>query len=144
MFGNFDDWCKNNNMVLNVSISECLIIGSRRELQIIDYDVKLNVGDILLEYVNKFCYLGNYLYREMTLISTRFACKKGCIKQGKSYFKIRKYITTKCALAIHKQTILPLQMIQNDILRCCYKLFAWLDLADMHPEASLVSLEQPS
>ena len=35
-------------------------------------------------------------------------------------------------------------MIQNDILRCCFKLFDWIDLVDMHPEASLVSLEQPS
>ena len=119
--GNFDDWCKNNNMVLNVSKSKCLIIGSRHELQIIDYDVKLNVGDILLEYVKKFSYLGHYLYREMTLSPLVSHLKKGCIKQGKSYFKIRKYITTKCALAIHKQTILPLQIIQNDIPRCCFK-----------------------
>ena len=73
--GNFDDWCKNNNMVLNVSKSKCLIIGSRHELQIIDYDVKLNVGDILLEYVKKFSYLGHYLYRDDS-ISTSFAFKK--------------------------------------------------------------------
>ena len=63
-------------MVLNVSNSKCLIIGSRHELQIIDYDVKLNVGDILLEYVKKFCYLGNYLDREMTLSSLVSYVKK--------------------------------------------------------------------
>ena len=54
-------------MVLNVSKSKCLIIGSRHELRIINYDVKLNVGDILPEYVKHFCYLGYYLYSEMTV-----------------------------------------------------------------------------
>ena len=58
-------------MVLNVSKSKCLIIGSRHELQIIYYDVKLKVGDILLEYVKKFC-----LDREMTLSSLVSHVKK--------------------------------------------------------------------
>ena len=30
--GNFDSWCSNNNMVLNVSKSTCLVIGSRHKL----------------------------------------------------------------------------------------------------------------
>ena len=49
--GNFDTWCKNNNMVLNVSKSKCLIIGSRHKLRTVDYAVKLNVSAISLEYV---------------------------------------------------------------------------------------------
>ena len=77
--------------------------------------------------------------------------------------KIRKYITTKRALAIYKQTLLPLfdyagflliscnksdrgdlQVLQNNSLRMCYnvRLLDRLSLVDMHREASLVSLEQ--
>ena len=35
---NFDTWCVRNNMVLNVSKSKCLAIGSRTKLSYIDYN----------------------------------------------------------------------------------------------------------
>ena len=53
---NFDTWCRHNNRVLNVSKSKCLAISSRHKLRSIDYDAKLSVCDIALEYVKKFCY----------------------------------------------------------------------------------------
>ena len=90
--GYFDDCSKKNNMVLNVSKSKCLIICSRHELQIIDHDVKLNVGDILLEYVKKFCYLGNYLHREMTLSLLVLHVKKVVSNKVKAILKFRKII----------------------------------------------------
>ena len=45
---NFDMWCMQNNMVLNVSKSKCLIIGSMHKLGNIDYDCKLNIRNISL------------------------------------------------------------------------------------------------
>ena len=161
--GNFDTWCKNNNMVLNVSKSKCLIIGSRHKLRTVDYAVKLNVSDILLEYVKKCCYLGIGLDSEMILSPLVSHVKKVVSNKVKTLYKIRRYITTKCVLAIYKQTILPLfdyagflliscdksdhndlQVIQNNILRCCnnVRLLDRLTLVDMHRDASLVSLEQ--
>ena len=40
---------------------------NRYKLNNIDYGPKLNVRNISLEYVKKFCYLGVYLDSEMTL-----------------------------------------------------------------------------
>ena len=77
--------------------------------------------------------------------------------------RIRRYITTRCAILIYKQTILPLfdyagflliscnksvrkdlQIIQNNALRTCYnvRLLDRMSLVDIHREACLVSLEQ--
>ena len=77
--------------------------------------------------------------------------------------RIRRYITTTCAISIYKQKILPLfdyagflliscnkndrgdlQVIQNNCLHTCYnaRLLDCLTLIDMHREANLVSLEQ--
>ena len=160
---NFDSWCMKNNMVLNVAKSKCLVIGSRCKLGRIDYDQMLNVRNVSLEYVKKFCYLGVYLDNEMSLSPLISYVKKTVSNKIRTLVKIRKYITTNCALSIYKQTIFPLfdyagflliscnksdrgdlQVIQNNVLRTCYnvRLMDRLSLFDMHREACLVSLEQ--
>ena len=99
----------------------------------------------------------------MTLSPLVSHVKKIVPSKIKTLVKIRKYITTKCALSIYKQTILPLfdysgflliscnksdrgdlQLLQNNILRMCYnvRLLDRLSLVDLHREACLVSLEQ--
>ena len=155
----FDGWCMQNNMVLNVSKSKCLVIGSRQKLSRIDYKYnhKLDVRNISLEYVKKFLYLGIYLDCEMSLSPLISHVKKIVSTKISTLFKIRKYITTRCALSIYKQTILPLffimlafylfpvpKRIQNNALTMCYnvRLLDRLSLVDIHHEASLVSLEQ--
>ena len=35
----FDNWCLENSMVLNISKSKCLIIGSRNKLSKVDYEL---------------------------------------------------------------------------------------------------------
>ena len=160
----FDSWCMRNNMVLNVSKSKCLVIDSRHKLLTnVDYEHKLVVRNISLDYVKKFLYLVVYLDSEMALTPLVSHVKKMVSNKIKILVKIRKYITTKCALAIYKQTLLPLfdyagflliscnksdrddlQVLQNNSLRICYnvRLLDRLPLVDMHREASLVSLEQ--
>ena len=101
---NFDTWCIQNNMVLNVSKSKYLIIGSRHRMSRIDYSLKLNVRNISLEYVKNVCYLGVYFDSEMTLSPL----VSHVTKVVSTKVKIRKYFTTRCPLAICKQTILPL------------------------------------
>ena len=139
-------------MVLNVSKSKCLVISSRNKLCRIDYTQKLLVRNISLEYVKKFCYLGVYLDSEMSLSPLVSHVKKVVTNRAKTLSKIRKYITSQCALSIYKQTILPLfdysgfllisctksdrkdlQTIENNILRTCYnvRLLDRLSLVDM-------------
>ena len=159
----FDDWCRHNNMVLNISKSKCLLIASRNKLSNVNYDVKLGIRNTTLEFVKKFSDLGVYLDSEMTLQSLISHVKKIVTSKVKTLSRIRKYITTKCAISIYKQTILPLfdyagflliscnkkdrgdlQVIQNNCLRICYnvRLLDRLSLLEIHHEANLVSLEQ--
>ena len=159
----FDEWCCNNSMVLNVSKSKCLIIASRNKLSNINYDLKLHVRNITLDFVKKFSYLGVYLDSEMILQPLISHVKKIVSSKVKILSRIRRYITTECAISIYKQTILPLfdyagfllisctkkdrgdlQIIQNNCLRTCYnvRLIDRLSLSEMHREANLVSLEQ--
>ena len=113
--------------------------------------------------MKKFCYLGIYLDSEMSLLPQISHVKKIVSNRSKTLIKIRKYINSKCALAIYKQTILPLldysgflliscnrsdrkdfQTMENNILRTCFNvhLMDRMSLVDMHREAFLVSLEQ--
>ena len=159
----FDTWCRTYNMVLNVSKSKCLVISSRSKLSRIDYGQCLCVRNIFLEYVKKFCYLGVYLDSEMSLTPLILHGKKVVSNRAKILSKIRKYINSRCAVSIYKQTILPLldysgfllmscnksdphdlQIIENNILRTSYnvRLVDRLSIVDMHREASLISLEQ--
>ena len=160
---NFDSWCLKNSMILNISKSKCLIIGCRHKLSNIDYGLKLHVRNTTLEFVKKFCYLGVLLDSEMTLQPLVSHVKKSVSSKIRTLSRIRRYITTACAISIYKQTILPLldyagflllscnksdrhdlQVIQNNVLRTCFnvRLIDRLSLVDMHREASLVSLDQ--
>ena len=65
------------------------------KLNNIDYGPKLNVRNISLEYVKKFCYLGVYLDSEMTLSALVSPIKKLVSNKVSTLIKIRKYITTK-------------------------------------------------
>ena len=77
--------------------------------------------------------------------------------------KLRKYISTDCAVLIYKQTILPLldyagfllnscnvsdrddlQVLQNDCLRSCYNVYCrdHVSVAKLHLDANLLSLDQ--
>ena len=102
----------------------------------------------------------------MMWLSVLIHCFPICIlvtSKVKTLYRIRRYITTKCAISIYKQTILPLfdyagflliscnkkdrgdlQIIQNNCLRMCYnvRLLDRLGLIELHREANLVSLEQ--
>ena len=162
LFG-FDEWCLNNSMVLNIAKSKCLIIGSGNKLSKIDYDLKLNVRNTTLDFVNFFLYLGVYLDAEMTLQPLISHVKKITSCKIKTFSRIRRYITTQCAVTIYKQTIMPLfdyagflliscnksdrgdlRVIQNNCLRTCYdvRLRDRVTLINMHEQANLVSLEQ--
>ena len=99
----------------------------------------------------------------MTLQPLFSHVKKIVSTKVKTFTRIRRYITTRCAISIYKQTILPLfdyagflliacnksdcgelQIIQNNCLRACYnvRLLDRMSLVNMHRESNLVSLDQ--
>ena len=159
----FDEWCHKSSTVLNISKSKCLLIASRNKLCNINYELKLQIRNTSLDFVKKFVYLGVYLDSEMLIQPLMSHVKKVISSKVKILSRIRKYVTTKCALSIYKQTIPPLfdyagflliscnkkdrgdlQIIQNNCLRTCYnvRLLDRLTLNEMHCESNLVSLEQ--
>ena len=115
------------------------------------------MGKVTQNNVNNYLYLGVYLDAEMTLQPLISHVKKITLCKIKTFSRIRRYITTKCAVTIYI-TIMPLfdyagflliscnksdrgdlQVIQNNCLRICYdvRLRDRMTLINMHGQANL-------
>ena len=140
--GNIEQWCERNRLKLSISKSKCLLFGSRNKLAKIDYNNRLSLSDIPLQFVKSYKYLGISLDSEMTLTDLLSGVKKCINGHLFKLRKLRKNVTVECALMIYKQTILPLldyagfllnscnvsdrsdlQILQNDCLRTCYNVY---------------------
>ena len=160
---NIHEWCTANRLRLNIDKSKMLIFGSRSKLQKIDYESKISLGNQSLSFTDKYKYLGVTLDNEMNLTSFLACIKRSVLQKLFNLRKLRYYISEKGALAIYKQTIMPmfeysgflliacnksdrhdLQIIQNDALRTCLnvKRRDKLSILNMHIKANILSLEQ--
>ena len=160
---NIYSWCVSNRLQLNINKSKVLVLGSKSKLNKIDYNHTVNLGAIPLKFTDKYRYLGVSLDAEMNLTGLLSDTKKRVLNKLFNLRKLRHYITDKSALAIYKQTILPildyagfmfisctksdrndLQILQNDALRTCYNVRRRdkLSISNMHTRANLLSLEQ--
>ena len=159
----FQNWCLNNRLKLNISKSKSLLIGSYHRLTAIDYTTKFTMNGLELDYTDTYNYLGIHIDKNMTLTPLLSKLKTRVINKIYSLVKIRNMINTHCAVSIYKQTILPildyagfllvscnisdrsdLQKLQNHALRICYnvRLRDRVSIVYMHSEAGLLSLEQ--
>ena len=159
----FYEWSYDNCMKLNIGKSKALMIGSNHKLSGINFENKFTLNGEVVHYVNDYNYLGLLLDKNMTLSPLLARVKR--IVSNKIYclVKIRNQINTQCAIAIYKQTILPLldysgflliscnisergdlQTLQNHALRICYnvRLRDKVSVNLMHNRAKLLSLEQ--
>ena len=157
------EWCLHNRLQINVKKSKSILIGSRTKLSNVDYTKLLKLGNNTLQFVDKYKYLGTTLDKEMNLTALLSDVKKSVLSKLFVLRKLRPYVTEKCAIAIYKQTILPvfdyvgfmliscnksdrndLQIIQNDALRTCYNVRRRdrLTVSSMHNRSHLLSLEQ--
>ena len=160
---NVQRWYDSNMLKVNVNKSKVLLFGSRNKLGKVDLSNKIKIGDISLPFCKKYKYLGVTLDNEMSLTSFLSDTKKTVMNRLYNFRKLRPYITEKSAVAIYKQTILPvfdyagfmliscnksdrkdLQVIQNDALRTCYnvKRRDKFSIMKMHKKLNLLSLEQ--
>ena len=160
---NVFSWCSSNRLKLNINKSKVLAIGSRSKLKKLDNGNTIYLDAQPLKLTDKYRYLGVILDSEMNLTSLLSDTKKRVLNKLFNLRKLRYYINEKGALAIYKQTILPLldyagfllisctksdrhdlQIIQNDALRVCYnvKRRDKLSILNMHKKANLLSLEQ--
>ena len=153
----------NNRVKLNIKKSKALVIGTGFKTSGLDLVNRFKLNDIPLDNVTSYNYLGVILDSNMTLSSLISKVTKNVSTKIYNLVKIRKYIDVNCALAIYKQTILPLldysgfmlisanlsdrdnlQRLQNDALRICFnvRLRDRVSVVRMHRQAKLISLEQ--
>ena len=156
-------WCSANRLRLNVDKSKILVIGSQSKLLKIDYNHSISLNHNPLRFATKYKYLGVTLDNEMNLTSFLSDVKKSVLQKLYNLCKLRYYVSEKGALAIYKQTILPLfefsgfmliactksdghdlQVIQNDALHTCFnvKRRDKVSILKMHIKANLLRLEQ--
>ena len=121
------------------------------------------IENVSVKFVKQYSYLGITYDAEMSLQPLIKNVKKSITNKIYNLRKIRKYITEKAALAIYKQTILPiidysgfivlscgkgdrsdLQTAQNDILRLCCKISMHdhLSIKELHKRCKIISIEQ--
>ena len=137
-FSNILSWCTRNCLKLSESKSKTLLIGSNTKLNNVNYNCSLCLANNELEFVEQFKYLGITLDKHMSLNPLLTDFKKKVVGQLLKLRKLHKMITTKCAILIYKQTVLPLldyavfllhscnvsdtddlQVLQNDALWTC-------------------------
>ena len=159
----FETWCVNNSLKLNARKSKALILGSSAKIPLLEPENRFTLNGHKLEFVKVYNYLGIMLDQNMSLLPLLSRLKNIIHSKIYSLVKIRDFITTKCALTIYKQTILPLfdysgfvviscnvsdrndlQTLQNSALRVCYnvRLRDRVAVKGMHNRANLLSLEQ--
>ena len=160
---NINAWCTRNRLQLSHKKSKVLLIGSSNKLGHVDYNIRIKLDNIPLEFVDNYKYLGITIDKNMDLTCLLSTVKKSVSNHLFKLRKLRKFITQDCAIIIYKQTILPLldysgflinscnisdrnelQVLQNDALRTCFNVRRRdrMSIKLMHKNANLLSLDQ--
>ena len=114
-------WFTDNRLRLNIKKSKNLLLGSRNKLTRVGYTKTLNISGNVLNFADKYKYLGTTLDKEMTLNGLLVDVKKSVLNKLFTLRKLRKYITEKCSISIYKQTILPIFDYVGFLLIACNK-----------------------
>ena len=104
----FQNWCSDNCLKLNGCKSKSLVLGTQLKLSSIDVNRRSMLDNCNLEHANVYNYLGIILDSQMTLTPLFSKFKKFISNKIYMLIKIRNNININCAVAIYKQTILPL------------------------------------
>ena len=147
------DWTYRNNLRLN----------PRHRISNLDNPVPFNAGVNVIQFVKSHVYLGITLDSTMSLAPLRRNIKKRVSNMIFRLRKVRKYMNFDAAVAVYKQTILPifdysgfmllssnitdlddLQILQNDVLRICtrVKLCDKVSITELHKKCKIISLKQ--
>ena len=157
------EWTFRNSLRLNPSKSKAIIFGSRNKIANITFKTPFTMGRRQIGFVNNHTYLGIKLDSIMSLGALTKDIRKKITNKIFMLRKIRKYLTFEAAVAVYKQTILPiidytgcmliscrkkdrndLQPLQNDILRICNlsRISDRVSIVELHAKCKIISLEQ--
>ena len=157
------EWTFRNSLRLNHSKTKAMILGSRNKLSNLSSPTAFNMGGVEINFVNSHLYLGVMIDSTMSLSQLTKDVKKRLSNKIFTFRKIRRFLTFDAAVAVYKQTILPIidyagfillscnkeerndfQKLQNDILRICTmsRLADKVSIYELHAKCKIISLEQ--
>ena len=157
------DWTLRNNLRLNASKTNAMIVGSNSRLSNLFNPVEMKYLNENIRYVKQCNYLGIVLDNTMSLAPLVKNVKKKIVNKMFMLKKLRKFLTFDASISIYKQMILPiidyagfmiigcrigdkgdLQKMQNDILRICdiSRIVDKVSIEKLHGKCKILSLEQ--
>ena len=157
------DWRYRNNLRLNHNKTKVIIFSTRHKIANLSQPTPFLVDGHAINLVKSHVYLGITLDNVMSLLPLVKSVKKRVSIRIFNLRKIRKYLTFDAAVAVYKQTILPiidyagflliawnkddideLQVLQNDTLRICNrsKVADMISICDLHKKCKIISLKQ--
>ena len=104
----FTEWTIKNNLRLNESKTQAMIVGNRNKLKKIDVPEPFLLHGKTVKFVKQYNYLGKIIDAELSLLPLYKNIQKRVIDKVYMLKKLRKYLTYKSAVQIYKQTILPI------------------------------------
>ena len=157
------DWTFRNNLRLNHSKTKAMVIGSRGRIAKVIDPRPFNIAGRDIGFVKNHLYLGVMIDSTMSLSYLTKDIKKRISNRIFNLRKLRRFLTFNAALAVYKQTILPVidyagflllacnkedindfQKLQNDMLRLCTmsRLADKVSISKLHARCKIISLEQ--
>ena len=157
------EWTFRNGLRLNPSKTKAMIFGTRSRLANITRPNHFIAHGCEIGFVKQHLYLGIMIDSIMSLTPLTKDIKKRISNKIFMLRKIRKFLTFEAAVAVYKQTILPIidyagfllisckkgdrndfQKLQNDILRICNisRLSDRVSIVDLYSRCKIISLEQ--
>ena len=156
--GTFKKWCDKNKLTMNVKKNKYVIFGLKSQTRrIVDHTVK--IGDIRIERVHSYKYLGITLDMNLNFKKHLGNCIKSASYKALLLSKVRRYIAFEAAIRIDKTMILPLidygdilydgsnqvllkkiQTLQNRCLRTCVFKNYHIPVKDLHEICTVSTL----
>ena len=154
---NLMSWCQSNNIFINPSKTKFMIFSSQ---ELAYTNIRLAVNNLEIERVPHYNYLGMVLDQHLTFENhTKYTINRVSPKIYQ-LAKMRKYLTSKAALLVYKNMILPileygdiflssatcenrkkLQRLQNKALKCALATDKTYSTNRLHIEAKLLKLK---
>ena len=103
---NLNNWCKMNEICINISKSKSMVFGTRYQVKHCD-PPNVTLGNIGLEIVPHYKYLGTFVDSYLTF--TKQAAETCKSVSFKAYFlsKIKKYLNSETMIKLYKAYIQP-------------------------------------
>ena len=153
------NWCVDNEIYINIDKTKVMFFGSKAKINSIDLP-QFQIDGTTIQRTQTYTYLGIKLDEQLTLETHANELIRKVSAKIYQLTKIRAFLTSKAAVLIYKNMILPileyadiflhsasqkirkkLQTLQNKALRCALHKNKYAGSADIHKEARILKLK---